>query len=216
MGHTCGPKFSIHRRIRLRAAIEGLFLGATVGWHGYRTGTAAHDSQGADRRINLGHDWGITTGRASFGRRSDEVSNEYWCVVRRPTEASLMWPKVLMLQCAASQGPVPGRVGAAGLQQGHRSGVGPRRSVRDRRGFDTSKRVFCCSTAGPAVRARMLLQRIDTAASFPIRYGDQEAVHHPPDGVEQLCSDVFAGQNGSMVRPRKGATCLLGSVSVIM
>src|SRR5699024_1660948 len=114
-----------HRRIRLRAAIEGLFLGATVGWHGYRTGTAAHDSQGADRRINLGHDWGITTGRASFGRRSDEVSNEYWCVVRRPTEVSLMWPKVLMLRCAASQGPVPGRVGVC-LQQGHRSGVGPR------------------------------------------------------------------------------------------
>ena len=190
MGHTCGPELSIHRRIRPRAAIEGLFLGATVGWHGYRTGTAAHDSQGADRRINLGHDWGITTGRASFGRRSDEVSNEHWCVGHPLTEVSLMWPKVLMLQCAASQGPVPGRGGAC-LQQGHRSDVGPRRSVRDRRGFDT-------------------------AASFPIRYGDQEAVHHPPDGVEQLCSDVFAGQNGSMVRPRKGATCLLGSVSVIM
>src|SRR5699024_5402068 len=141
--------------------------------------------------INLGHDRGITTGRASFGRRSDEVPNEYWCVVRRPTEVSSMWSKVLMLRCSASQGTVPGRVGAAGLQQGHRSGVGPRRSVRDRRG-------------------------IDTAASFPIRYGDQEAAHHPPDGVEQLCSDVFAGQNGSMVRPRKGAPCLLGSVSVIM
>ena len=41
-------------------------------------------------------------------------------------------------------------------------------------------------------------QRIDTAASFPIPYRDQEAVHHPPDGVEQLCSDVFAGQDGSM------------------
>jgi len=103
--------------------IEGLFLGATAGWHGYRTGTAAHDSQGADRRINLGHDRGITTGCASFARRSDEVLNEYWCVVHPPTEVSLMWPKVLMLQCAASQGPVPGRVGPACLQQGHRSGV---------------------------------------------------------------------------------------------
>lgn len=198
MGHTCGPELSIHRRIRPRAAIEGLFLDASVGWHGYRIGTAAHDSQGAGRRINLGHDRGITTGRALFGRRSDEVSNEHWCVGHPPIEVSLMWSKVLMLRCSASQGPVPGRVGAAGLQQGHRSGVGPRRSVRDRRGFDTSKRVFCCSTAGPAVRAGVLLQRIDTAASFPIPYRDQEAVHHPPDGVEQLCSDVFAGQDGSM------------------
>src|SRR5699024_11813467 len=51
---------------------------------------------GAGRRINLGHDRGITTGRASFGRRSDEVPNEYWCVVRRPTEVSSMWLKGLI------------------------------------------------------------------------------------------------------------------------